>query len=143
MPKEPSERTMASFAGHPMETGPREYGARHVDGAADSSERTYAMLTHLSLLGWHFGLIVIPALVMWLVKRDESPFLDDHGKEALNFQISLLIYGVLGLVLTPACGIGVAVWAAAYVLGLVGMIMGAVAANKGEYFRYPACIRLV
>ena len=136
---------MHGLAGHPMDVDHDQHdtGRRAVDPDATPDQRTYAMFTHLSLLAWHFGLIVIPALVMWLVKRHESPFLDDHGKEALNFQISLVIYGVVGLLLIPACGIGVVVWGAAYILGLVGMILGAVAANRGEYFRYPACIRLI
>lgn len=86
---------------------------------------------------------VVPALVMWLIKRHESPFIDDHGKEAVNFQISLLIYSVIGGLLVPFCFVGVPVLIATYVLGIAGMIMAALAANRGEYFRYPATIRLI
>lgn len=105
-------------------------------------ERTYSMFTHLSLLAAHFGLPIAPALIMWLIKRDQSPFVDDHGKEALNFQITLTIYFVASLCLS-FCGIGVALAVGVYVLGLVGMILAAVAANKGRFYRYPMTIRLV
>lgn len=106
-------------------------------------ERHYSLAMHLTLLAWHIAVPVIPVLVMWLIKRDESAFVRDHGREALNFQISLLIYGVIGAVLVPLLGLGVLVIIAAYVLGIVGMILGAVAASKGRYYRYPACLRLI
>ena len=116
---------------------------RIIDTAAEEWERTYALFTHLSLLLSHFLLPVVPALVMWLVKRDRSPFVDDHGREAINFQISLVIYMILGGVLIPACGIGFVVMAITYVLGIAGMIMASIAANRGEYYRYPATIRFL
>jgi uncharacterized Tic20 family protein len=120
--------------------------ARPHDPMADPQvsewERTYAVFQHLSLLAEHFMLPVIPALIMWLIKRDQSPFVDDHGKETINFQISLVLYYGIGLLTTGIC-VGIPILIATYVLGMVGMIMGAVAASKGRYFRYPACIRLI
>lgn len=104
-------------------------------------ERTYAMWTHLLLLAGHF-VPIVPTLILWLVKRDQSPFVDDHGKEALNFQISIVIYIVAGIVLTAVC-IGIPIIIAAYALAIVGMILAAVAANRGQYFRYPMTIRLI
>ena len=115
---------------------------RYRDAAATASERTYATFTHLSLLTVFMLIPVLPALVMWLIKRHESPFLDDHGKEAVNFQISLVIYSLIAGVLSFIC-IGLVMAPIIYVLGIVGMIMAAAAANRGEYFRYPATIRLV
>jgi uncharacterized Tic20 family protein len=103
-------------------------------------ERLYAIFLHLSLLT-HIPIFV--ALVMWLIRRDRSPFIDDHGREAVNFQISLAIYYLIGIATTALCGVGVALIVGAYVLGVVGMILAAVAAGKGRYFRYPACIRLI
>lgn len=114
-----------------------------VDPHAQEWERTYAMFTHLSLLTVHALIPVVPALVMWLIKRDSSPFVDDHGREAVNFQISLVIYALIGGLLIAACGIGFLVIGAAYILGIVGMILASIAANKGEYYRYPACIRFL
>lgn len=106
-------------------------------------ERTYGVFLHLSLAAVMAGIPVVVALVMWLLKREKSAFVDDHGKEALNFQISLVLYNLAGIVLMPVCGIGVVLIVAACVLGIVGVIMGAVAASNGRLFRYPACIRLV
>lgn len=128
---------------------------RLVDHDATESERQYAMWMHLSLL----GAIVVPLvilivpLVMWLTRKDDSPYIDDHGREAVNFQISLAIYAVvlpilavpIGLLL---CGVGVVatVPAAAflpYVLGAIGMIGAAKAASRGEFYRYPMSVRFL
>jgi uncharacterized Tic20 family protein len=119
--------------------------ARVVDAQAQEWERTYAMFTHLSLLTFHVMLPVIPALVLWLVKRERSPFVDDHGREAVNYQISLVLYALLvvPIVALMTCGIGAVLVIPVYVLAVVGMIKAAIAANKGEYFRYPACIRFL
>ncbi|GJQ29435.1 MAG: orotate phosphoribosyltransferase [Phycisphaerae bacterium] len=112
------------------------------DPHAAEWERTYSMFTHLSLLAVHIFVPVVAALVMWLIKREQSPFVDDHGKEAINFQISLVIYFVASLCLS-FCGVGVVLAIAVYALGLIGMVMGAMAAYKGRYFRYPMTMRLV
>jgi uncharacterized Tic20 family protein len=106
-------------------------------------ERTYATFQHLTLLTIHALMPVIPALIMWLIKRERSPFVDDHGKESINFQISLVIYFLVGLATVPLCGMGGVLIGCTYVLGIVGMILAAIAANKGRYYRYPACIRLL
>lgn len=122
--------------------GPVGSSGRLVDPQATSTERTYALINHLTLLV-HVPAPVVPALIMWLIKKNESPFLDDHGKEAVNFQITLVGYYLVSAALTPLCGVGVGLMFATYALGLVGMVMAAMAANRGEYFRYPACLRLI
>lgn len=115
---------------------------RFADPDATSSERTYAVLMHLSLLAAHVLVPILPLAIMWIIKRKESPFIDDHGREAMNFQISLLIYFVAGTLLTVV-GIGVLIMLATWALGIVGMILAAVAANRGEFYRYPATLRLI
>jgi uncharacterized protein len=122
---------------------------RVVDPLAEQWERTYAMFTHLSLILVHLiGIPVIAPLVMWLVRRERSPFIDDHGREAVNFQISLVAYA-LGALLVGliTCGVGLVLaipfWIAIYALGIVGMILAAIAAHKGQYYRYPATIRFL
>ena len=81
---------------------------------------------------------------MWLVKKDTSPFIDDHGREAVNFQLSL---GIWNLILFAAgfltCGIAWILMLGVSILGVVGLIMAAMAANRGEYFRYPMTFRIV
>ena len=73
---------------------------RLVDEAVPSGDRTYCMLMHLSQLVTIFTLVpVVVPLIMWQIKKDDSAFIDDHGREAVNFQISLVILSIaIGLV---------------------------------------------
>lgn len=120
---------------------------RLVDQAASADDRTYAMFMHLMLVIATFTVVplVMGPLIMWLVKREESPFINDHGKEALNFNISTVLYYLAFIVLGfLTCGVtwylGLpALWIATNVLSVIA----AVSANRGEYYRYPACIRIV
>ncbi len=120
-----------------------------VDDLATSDERTYATITHLTGLisvmdG--MGLISLPvAIIMWQVKKNESPWLDDHLKEAVNFQISLfiwmLIMGVAAIVTLGLAVIPLLIFTT--ILRLVGCIRAGVYANKGRYHRYPASWRII
>jgi uncharacterized Tic20 family protein len=117
---------------------------RLVDFQAEEWERTYSMFTHLALLTFHVIVPVVPTLILWLIKRDKSPYVDDHGREAINFQLSLLLYAIVAFVIgLVTCGAGFLLYIPIYVLGLVGMILAAIAANKGQYYRYPMTIRFV
>lgn len=126
-----------------------EFG-RAYDPDASADERSYALWMHLALLA-HLVLsliaIIIP-IIMWQVKKDESPFLDDHGREAVNFQISLVIWSI-GFTLASipvgllTCGVGFVIALVPYVLGIVGMIQASTAANRGEFYRYPMTMRFV
>jgi uncharacterized protein len=126
-----------------------------VDAYATEAERTYAMWTHLAGLiggvaaalsaGISLPFALLAVLILWLIRRETSPFIDDHGREAVNFQISLVIYA---LILVPAaamitCGLGLILIIPIAILAVVGTAMAASAASKGAYFRYPATIRLV
>lgn len=118
---------------------------RYVDREASESERTYAMFTHLtSVLGLFIGLPVLAALVMWTIRRKDSPFLDDHGKEAVHFQLSLVIYGIaLVPIAFVTLGLGAVVGGMCVLaLGIVGTVLAAQAAHRGEYYRYPMTLRL-
>jgi len=116
--------------------------------AVDADVRSYATFTHIVPLIAHLGgpfiLPLIAAIIMWQIKKDQSPFLDDHGREATNFQLSLLIYA--GLVVTAAiitCGIGALLTIPLLILNIVGCVLAAKAAHRGEYYRYPMSIRIV
>ena len=121
---------------------------RAYDPDASNDERTYAMFMHLTLLG-HIplsGLAIIAPFIMWNIKKEESPFLDDHGREAVNFQITLIIYSILFIILAVpitllTCGVGALLAFLPAVLGLIGMIKAAIAAHKGEFYRYPMTFR--
>ncbi|MCK5885082.1 DUF4870 domain-containing protein [Alcanivorax jadensis] len=113
-------------------------------GEPKQEERSLGLACHLLALAGlvaPFGNILGP-LIMWLVKKDESAFVDDQGKEALNFNITisiagfvafLLIFVVIGGLLLPIIGI---FW-------LVMTIIAAVKANGGERYRYPLTLRLI
>lgn len=130
-----------------MPTGATSAGTgRYVDISVPEAQRTYGLFTHLAGLLSLLDLSLagpITTLVLWRVKAKESDFLDDHGREAMNFQISLVVYSILGAMLTPVLGLGLVVLFGVWVLRLVGCIRGAIAANRGEYYRYPMCIRLI
>ena len=81
-------------------------------------------------------------LILWVVKKDEHEFIDDQSKEALNFQLTLLIWYFGAFVIAVlSCGfIFFAPWVP-YALQLIFGIMGAVSASKGERYRYPMTIR--
>jgi uncharacterized Tic20 family protein len=103
---------------------------------ANKDARMFAMLAHLLAI---FTCFVGP-LVIWLIKRDEHPFVDEQGKEALNFQITVFIaYFVAGFLPVVGCFLAPAVW----VVNLIFCIMACTTANKGEHYRYPVSIRLI
>ena len=103
-----------------------------------------AMLAHL--LGILTGFL--GPLIIWLVKRDDSQFVDYHGKEALNFQLFYLLVS-LGLVVISIVTFGVAIVVTVpalfviAILFLVWEIQGCIAASRGEYYRYPMSIRFI
>ena len=105
---------------------------------ATDDDRTMGMLCHL--LGIFTGFI--GPLIIWLIKKDQSAFVDDQGKEALNFQITLFLAMIVSGVLMIIC-IGYFLALAAYVCDILFCIMGTIAANKGELYRYPVNIRFV
>lgn len=122
-------------------------GAKFVDPSVTSDQKTYALFMHLSLLATHFipFALVIAPLIMWQIKKSDSPYLDDQGREVVNFQLSLFLYSlaIIPLAIITLGAAAVILVPAVYILGIVGMIKGAIAANKGEYFRYPATMRLI
>ncbi|MEA2710677.1 MAG: uncharacterized protein QOF78_3278 [Phycisphaerales bacterium] len=113
-------------------------GAIYSGPAPTQDDRTMAMLAHLG--GILFGFL--GPLIIWLIKKDQSPFVDDQGKEALNFQITLLIGYAIGGATTFVC-IGFVILPVVWIAGLIFGIMGAMAANKGEAYRYPFNIRFI
>ena len=89
---------------------------------------------------------IVGPLIIWLIKKDDSPFVDDQGKEATNFQITLLIgYVVSAIVaMVPVIGCFAALlYPALAVVGLVFGILGGLEANKGVAYRYPFALRLI
>ncbi|CAG4974908.1 hypothetical protein LYB30171_01779 [Lysobacter luteus] len=120
-----------------------------------AEERQWAMFAHLSALvgglltsaagGW--GTFIGP-LVIWLVKKDTMPFVNDQGKEALNFNITVAII-CLALVLLSIVTLGIGLiiaipaWVIVGIAWLVLTILAAVKANEGVAYRYPLTLRLI
>ena len=104
--------------------------------------RTWATLTHLSGLILFFGIpSLFGPLVVWLLKRSD-PFVDDNGKEALNFNLSFLIYAIASAILIILL-IGLLLLPAVFITWFVLLIVAAVKTSTGESYRYPLTIRFV
>lgn len=108
------------------------------DLVQDKDARQMAMLCHLLAIFTGF----LGPLIVWLVKKDDHPFIDEQGKEALNFQFTVLIALVGGSVSMLLC-IGFLILPAVWVLNIVFTILATAAANKGEHYRYPISIRFL
>lgn len=106
-------------------------------------QRNIAMFCHLlGLVSFiPLGNIIAP-LVLWLMKREESSFVDHHGKECLNFQISMLLYLLISFALWLVV-IGFFVTIALAVFDLAMIIFAAIKAQEGVAYRYPLCIRFI
>ncbi len=85
---------------------------------------------------------LIGPLVLWLLKKDESRFVDAVGKEAVNLQITVLIVSIVGVVLSIIL-IGFLVLLAVAIYTLVVVILAALKANEGKLYRYPVCFRFI
>ena len=103
-----------------------------------SDDKNIATITHLGGTVFSF----VPGLLVWILKKDDSAYLADQAKEALNFQISVLIgyliAGVLAWVL-----IGFILMPLIWLLNVVFCIIAAISSSKGETYRYPLCLRLI
>jgi uncharacterized Tic20 family protein len=118
--------------------GASGYPGPYVGPAPDKDSKTMSLLAHL--LGILIGFI--GPLVIWLLKKDTSPFVDDQGKESLNFQLTLLIgYIIAGA--TSCIFIGMLIFPIVWIVGLILGIMGAMKANEGVAYRYPVNIRFI
>lgn len=107
-------------------------------------ERTWGMLCHLGIFIGHFiplGNFLAP-LIIWLMKREESDFVNHHGKESLNFQISIFIYLAIAFVFTFVL-IGFPFLIGLWIFSLVIVIIAGLKANDGQYYRYPLTIRFI
>jgi uncharacterized Tic20 family protein len=111
------------------------------------SHHAWAMACHLGGLA-HFAnfcclpLGVLVPLVIWLAVRDRDPFVDEHGKEAVNFQINVLFWWLLFAALT-VCLIGVPLLLALHVAQIVLAILASVEAAEGRPYRYPLTVRFL
>jgi uncharacterized Tic20 family protein len=122
------------------DSGPTQQPAEPAGGGPESNKdaRTMAMLCHLLAIFTSF----LGPLIIWLVKKDEYSYVDEQGKEALNFQITVVLASFVAGLLTFVC-IGVVLLPAIWIVDIVFCIIAAVAVNKGEHYRYPLSLRLI
>lgn len=128
--------------------------APRLDGSAVSSEeRTWALIAHLSTFtAFISGIgVVLGPLVVWLIKRDTMPFVAEHAREALNFNITVMLAGLALIIFTIFTIITVGIGAlltipaglALFALWIVFTIIAAINANNGQPYRYPFTLRLI
>jgi uncharacterized protein len=127
-----------------------------MDYTLSSEERNWAMAAHLCGLLWlagGTGLLFFPfgglvlftllgPLIIWRTKGQAMPFVASQAKESLNFQITVLLLGLLFLILALALIGFVLLWILG-VLNLVLVIVAAIQVSSGKPYRYPFCLRLV
>lgn len=101
-------------------------------------ERNFAGL--IPLLGI-FQLYIL-SIIIWIMKKDQSAFIDHHGKEYLNFTITMFIYGAIATLLIFVL-IGILLWAVLGIYFLVVSISAAIRAFNGDLYRYPMILRFV
>jgi len=112
--------------------------------APSKDATTWGMLCHLIALAGFiipFGNVIGP-LIIWLIKKDEFPFVEDQGKESLNFQISMTIYIIVSIILMVIV-IGVLLLIALAIFEVIMIIIATVKANSGEKYRYPLSIKFI
>jgi uncharacterized protein len=106
---------------------------------------TWDSLCHLMALSGFVGLPfgnVLGPLIFWIIKKDQLPSVDAHGKESLNFQISMTIYTIVAGLSVLAL-VGIVLLPAIFVINLVFVVIAGVKASQGELYRYPLSIRFI
>ena len=113
--------------------------------SSSSSVRTWCMLAHASAL---VGFLVpvaghlVGPLIVWLAKRQDSPEIDAHGKESMNFQISMLIWNCIAAILILVL-IGIPLLILLHILNIIFVIVASIKATEGKLYRYPLTIRFI
>jgi hypothetical protein len=117
--------------------GPQQVGPETTDAP------TMGMLCHLLVIFTGF----VGPLIIWLIKKDQSPFVNQQGKEALNWALTLLILavGMVFIAMIPILGwvIGCLGWVVYAGSNITFGILSTIAVNKGQPYRYPVCIRFI
>jgi uncharacterized protein len=107
-------------------------------------DKNMAMLSHLLTFAGYvipFGNILGP-LVVYLTKKDQSDYIRHHSAEALNFQVSIMIYVIISVILILVL-VGFFLLMAVAIVNVVFTIVAAVKASEGVYYRYPLAIRFI
>jgi len=112
--------------------------ANSADVAPSNDDKNIATITHLGGTVFSF----VPALIVWILKKDDSEFIADQAKEALNFQITIILAQFIAWILAWIL-IGFFFIFIIWLLNIVFCIIAAISTSKGETYRYPFCLRLI
>ena len=135
--------SMSDQENNGTETMPTPQTATATTPGVPAEARNWAVFTHLSAFAMFLGIpSIIGPVVMWAIKKEEDPFIDFHGKEAMNFNISFLIYGLVAAV-SVLLVIGLVLLPAVFLTWFVLVIVATVKASAGEYYRYPLTIKFI
>jgi hypothetical protein len=104
----------------------------------NSNDKNIVTITHLGGILFSF----IPSLIVWLLKKDDCEYIATQAKEALNFQITLLLAQFVAYVLIFIL-VGFLLLGLIWVFNVVFCIIAAISSSKGEYYRYPLTLRLI
>ena len=104
----------------------------------NSNDKNIATITHLGGILFSF----IPLLIVWLLKKDDSEYIAAQAREALNFQITLLLAQFVAYVLIFIL-VGFLLLGLIWIFNIVFCIIAAISSSKGEYYRYPLTLRLI
>jgi len=110
----------------------------NMDKTPSNDDKNIATITHIGGTVFSF----VPALIVWILKKDENQYIEDQAKEALNFQITMVLAYMLAGVLSWIV-IGLIFFPVIWVLNIVFCIIAAISTSKGETYRYPFCLRLI
>ena len=145
-PENPKSSESGSQAKPNLNTNEGEKTQKAQDVAEVSKDaRMWAMFCHLAgLAGYVLPFVgnIVGPLIVWQIKKDEYPFVDEQGKEAVNFQISMTLYFLVTIPLCFIC-VGFVLMPAVMVVYLVFLLIAAVKANNGQSYRYPLTIRFI
>jgi uncharacterized protein len=117
---------------------PTGYPGPYIGPAPDSDSKTMGMLCHLLAIFTSF----IGPLIIWLMKKETSPFVDDQGKESLNFQITMLLASLVAGI-TVCIGVGLILLPVIPIINIVFCVLATIETNKGVAYRYPFALRLI
>ena len=134
-PGQEPEKTPEPAPAHPE---PQNASGSEETQDISQDSRTLGMLCHLLGLLTNF----LGPLILWLIKKDEDKFVDQQGREALNFQITVAIALIVSSLLSFVC-IGFLLIPAVCIVDLVFCIMACVKANQGQAYRYPVSLRFI
>jgi uncharacterized Tic20 family protein len=131
----------------PSAEAPANVQQEQVSKEVNKDARMWAMFCHLVGLAALLPIVpffggAIGVLIIWQIKKNDFPFVDEQGKEALNFQISILIYAIVAGLLIFAC-VGAFLLPAVMIFDIVFLIIAAIKTNDGFHYRYPLCIRFI